>query len=127
MFTTHCLIGLCSCQGSRATRFLDSEPGRAIAERTLGLLRRAGFPQDTAAEMSGYLLSRLVGMVTVEPGRHHGSDAEERDDAIRARMASPIALPPRKYPNLVDAAAPLAACASPNAYYKLGVDMFTPA
>jgi hypothetical protein len=39
-------------------------------------------------------------------------------------MASLIALPPRKYPNLVDAAAPLAACASPNAYYKLGVDMF---
>jgi hypothetical protein len=37
--------------------------------------------------MRGYLLSGLVGMVTVEPGRHHGSDAEERNDAIRARMA----------------------------------------
>jgi TetR/AcrR family transcriptional regulator, tetracycline repressor protein len=42
---------------------------------------------------------------------------------IRVRMASLIALPPRKYPNLVDAAASLAACASPDAYYKLGIDM----
>jgi hypothetical protein len=74
--------------------------------------------------MRGYLLSGLVGMVTVEPGRHHGSDAEERNDAIRARMASLIPLPPRKYPNLVDAAASPAARASPDAYYKLGVDMF---
>lgn len=35
-----------------------------------------------------------------------------------------IALPPRKYPNVVEAAPSLAACASPNAYYKLGIDMF---
>lgn len=79
---------------------------------------------DKASEISGYLLSGLVGMVTVEPGRHHGSEAEERDDAIRARMGSLIALPPRKYPNVVEAAPSLAACASPNAYYKLGIDMF---
>ena len=38
-------------------------------------------------------------------------------------MASLISPPPRKYPNLVDAAASLAACASPDAHYKLGVDM----
>src|SRR5262249_40756768 len=43
------------------TRILDSEPGRVIAERTLELLRRAGLPGDTAAEMSGYLLSALIG------------------------------------------------------------------
>ena len=105
------------------TRFLDSEPGLAVAERTLELLHRAGLPRDKAAEISGYLLSGLVGMVIVEPGRHHGSDAEERDDAIRARMASLIALPPRRYPNVVEAAPSLAECASPDAYYSLGIDM----
>jgi hypothetical protein len=62
-------------------------------------------------------------MVIVEPGRHHGSDADERDDAIRVRMASLIALPPRKYPNIVDSAPSLAECASPDAYYNLGIDM----
>ena len=105
------------------TRFLDSEPGLAVAERTLELLHRAGLPRDKAAEISGYLLSGLVGMVIVEPGRHHGSDADERDDAIRARMAGLIALPPRRYPNIVDSAPSLAECASPDAYYALGVDM----
>lgn len=105
------------------TRFLDSPAGLAVAERTLAILRRAGLPLDTAAELSGSLLSGLVGMVVVEPGRHHGSDAEERDDAIRARMASLIALPPRNYPNVVDAAPSLAACASPDAYYRIGVEM----
>jgi hypothetical protein len=105
------------------TRFLDSAPGLAIAERTLELLRRGGLPQDKAAEISGYLLSGLVGMVIVEPGRHHGSEADEREDAIRVRMASLIALPPRKYPNIVQAAPALAACASPDAYYKLGIDI----
>ncbi len=94
-----------------------------IAERTLELLRRAGLPLDSAAEVSGYLLSGLIGMVLVEPGRHQGSGPEQRDDAIRARMASLIALPPRKYPNVGEAAVPLAACASPDAYYQLGVDM----
>jgi TetR/AcrR family transcriptional regulator, tetracycline repressor protein len=105
------------------TRFLDSPSGLAIADRTLELLGRAGLPQDKAAEISGYLLSGLVGMVTVELGRHFGSDPEERDDAIRARMASLFALPPRKYPNVVDAASSLAVCASPDAYYKLGIDI----
>ena len=105
------------------TRFLDSAAGLAIAERTLELLGRGGLPQDKAAEVSGYLLSGLVGMVIVEPGRHHGSDADEREDAIRERMASLIALPPRKYPNVVQAAPALAACASPDAYYKLGIDI----
>ena len=109
--------------GLLPTRFLDSEPGLAVAERTLKLLHRAGLPRDKAAEIGGYLLSGLVGMVIVEPGRHHGSDADERDDAIRVRMASLIALPPRKYPNIVDSAPSLAECASPDAYYNLGIDM----
>ncbi len=105
------------------TRILDSPAGLAIAERTLELLRRGGMPQDKAAEVSGYLLYALVGMVTLEPGRHFGADGDERDDAIRARMGSLIALPPRKYPNVVESAASLAACASPDAYYKLGIDI----
>lgn len=105
------------------TRFLDSVPGLAVAERTLELLRRAGLPQDKAAEISGYLLSGLVGMVIVEPGRYHGADPDERDAAIRGRMAGLIALSPRTYPNVVGSAHELSDCASPDGYYKLGVDM----
>lgn len=59
----------------------------------------------------------------MEPGRHHGSDADERDDAIRVRMAGLIASPPRKYPQVVDSAPSPAECASPDGNYNLGIDM----
>jgi hypothetical protein len=97
--------------------------GAGGRRRTLELLRHAGLPRDPAAELSGYLVSSLVGMVIVEPGHHHGSDIEKPDDAIRVRMPSLIALPPRKYANVVDTRRSLGACASPDAYYKLGMDM----
>jgi hypothetical protein len=76
--------------------------GAGGRRRTLELLRHAGLPRDPAAELSGYLVSSLVGMVIVERRHHHGSDIEKRDDAIRVRMPSHIALPPRKYANVVD-------------------------
>jgi len=38
-------------------------------------------------------------------------------------MASLIALPPRKYPYIVESAASLAASASLKAYCKLGIDI----
>jgi TetR/AcrR family tetracycline transcriptional repressor len=104
-------------------RFLESDAGLEIAERTLELLRRGGLPEQHAAEISGYLLSSLVGMVAVEPGRQYGTDPEEREDAIRVRAASLMALSPRKYPNVIQAGSRLLASASPDAYYQLGVDM----
>lgn len=104
-------------------RILSSESGLTIAERTLAHLREAGFSPDEAAEISAYLLSGLVAMITTEPGRHHGSDDEAREDAIRVKTASLSALSPRRFPNLVASASALAACASPDSYYGLGVDM----
>jgi TetR/AcrR family transcriptional regulator, tetracycline repressor protein len=106
-----------------STRVLESDAGLAIAERTLELLQRGGLPEDTAPEISGYLFASLVGMVTVEPGRRFGADPDERDDAIRVRTASLLALSPRKYPNVVRAGSRLFASASPDAYYRLGVEM----
>jgi hypothetical protein len=55
--------------------------------------------------------------------RQYGTDPEEREDAIRARAASLMALSPRKYPNVIQAGSRLLASASPDAYYQLGVDM----
>jgi hypothetical protein len=62
-------------------------------------------------------------LVTTEPGREHGSDAEARDDAIRRKTASLSGLPLRRYPNIVSSAGVLAACPSPDAYFSLGLDM----
>jgi AcrR family transcriptional regulator len=106
-----------------STRILESDAGLAIAERTLELLQRGGMPDDNAPEISGYLLASLIGMITVEPGRRFGGDSDERDDEVRVRTASLMALPPHKYPNVVRAGSRLFASTNPDAYYRLGVEM----
>ncbi|WP_327365433.1 TetR/AcrR family transcriptional regulator [Streptomyces sp. NBC_01217] len=109
--------------GLATSRILSSEAGLIVAERTLSHLRQAGFSPETAAEIGGYLLSAVVTLVTSEPGRRHGDDDEAHEDAIRVKAASLGALSPRRYPNIVASAGSLAACASPDAYYSLGLDM----
>ncbi|MFE4959803.1 TetR/AcrR family transcriptional regulator [Streptomyces sp. NPDC056653] len=101
----------------------SSEAGLTLAEHTLALLRHAGLSTDRAAEVAGYLLNAVAMLVTPEPGREHGPDSEARDDAIRLKAASLSGLPLRRYTNVVSSAGALAACASPDAYYSLGLDM----
>ncbi|MFD3456218.1 TetR/AcrR family transcriptional regulator [Streptomyces sp. NPDC058691] len=109
--------------GLVTSRSLISEAGLNIAERTLSHLRQAGFSPEQAAELGGYLLGAVVTLVTSEPGRRHGDDEEAHEDAVRVKAASLGALSPRRYPNIIASAGALAACASPDAYYRLGLDM----
>jgi AcrR family transcriptional regulator len=104
-------------------RVLSSEAGLTLAERTLALLRHAGLSTERAAQVGGYLLNAVAMLVTTEPGREHGSDAEVRDDAIRRKTASLSGLPLRRYPTVVSSAGVLAACPRPDAYFSLGLDM----
>jgi AcrR family transcriptional regulator len=99
-------------------RVLASRPGLVLAERSLGLLRRAGFSAEQSAELGGYLLGAVVTLVTAEPGR-----AGPDDEAVRARRAALLTLSPREFPNLVDAAEPLSYCANDDAYYARGVEL----
>jgi hypothetical protein len=102
---------------------LSSEAGLAVAERTLALLRHAGLSTERAAQVGGYLLNAVAMLVTSEPGREYGPDSEARDDAIRHKTASLSGLPVRRYPTVVSSASVLAACPSPDAYFRLGLDM----
>lgn len=99
-------------------RVLASRAGLVLAERSLGLLRQAGFSAEQAAELGGYLLGAVVTLVTAEPGR-----AGPDDEAVRARLAALLTLSPREFPNLVDAAEPLSYCANDDAYYARGVEL----
>ena len=65
-------------------RVLSSEAGLTVAERTLAAAAR-GLSTERAAQVGGYLLNAVAMLVITEPGRERGSDAEARDDAIRAR------------------------------------------
>ncbi|MEU3184476.1 TetR family transcriptional regulator [Streptomyces sp. NPDC006923] len=104
-------------------RVLTSEPGLALAERTLSLLAEGGFPVDQAAETGSQALCSLVTLVITEPGRGDGPDPETRDGTVRAKRAALAALPPRRYPHVVAAADALASCASDDVYYARGTAM----
>lgn len=87
------------------------------------MLRSAGLAPDRTAEVGGYLLSAVVALIAAEPGRELPANADERDDAVRAKRASLAALSPRRHPTVVWCADALSDCASPDAYYTLNLDL----
>jgi TetR/AcrR family tetracycline transcriptional repressor len=104
-------------------RILVTEPGLAMAERTMELLTEGGFSVDDAAEVGRQSICSLITLVTMEPGAAEVTDPIAREDALRAKRASLAALPPRRYP-LISAAADTLVCpASTDRYYELGVDL----
>ncbi|CAN5671432.1 TetR/AcrR family transcriptional regulator C-terminal domain-containing protein [soil metagenome] len=104
-------------------RILDSEAGLVVADRILGLLRKAGFTPEDAAEVGSYLLCAIVTLVTSEPGPSHHLVDEPRDDAVRIRRAHLSSLSPRKFPNVTAAAGALADCRNEEFYYTRGIDL----
>jgi TetR/AcrR family transcriptional regulator, tetracycline repressor protein len=105
-------------------RILTSEPGLALAERALGLLRSAGFSPARAAEAGSFVLCGVIMMVTSEPGRSgQALDEEAREQMFREKRASLEALSPARYPNVVASAPSLVACADRDAYYEINLDL----
>jgi TetR/AcrR family transcriptional regulator, tetracycline repressor protein len=110
--------------GLALRRILTSEPGLAIAERALGLLRSAGFPAQRAAETGSFTLCAVITLVTSQPGRPvHPLESEERDQMIREKRAALEVLSPARYPNVVASAPSLVSCADDDAYFELNLDL----
>lgn len=104
-------------------RMLVSEPGLAIAERTMGLLTQGGFSVDDAAEIGRQSICTLITLVTTDPITREVSDPIQREDSLRMKRAALGALSPRKYP-LVTAAADTLVCPSSNdRYYEIGIKL----
>ena len=68
-------------------------------------------------------LSTVVNLVAGEPGFIAPDDSGELLDARRRARVFLEALPPERYPRLVEAAAPLSAREDPDAYYEFGLDL----
>ena len=105
---------------------LATEPGLAITERTLELMRQGGMSAERAAETSSQILGSLVALAMATPARRPGPDpeaAEAAEAAVRAKRAMLLALSPRRYPNIVASADAFAACAEPELYFDRGIDM----
>jgi TetR/AcrR family tetracycline transcriptional repressor len=102
---------------------VTTEPGLAITERALALLAQGGMSVERSAETASQILGSLVALAIAEPGRDLGPDPEANEDAVRAKRAAILALPPRRYPHIVAAADALAACSDRERYFDRGMDM----
>jgi AcrR family transcriptional regulator len=105
------------------TRTAASESSLGLTEVALDILRRGGFSPTEATQVSRHALSTVTNLVAGEPGFAARDDSGELLDTRRRARLFLEALPPDRYPRLVEAAAPLSACENPDAYYHFGLDL----
>lgn len=105
-------------------RVLECEAGRDIAERTLAVLRGAGFGVTQAANLAGAAMQIATTLVVGQAGAELGVAESERDTAREAKRSALAGLPPTRYPNLVDSADALCTCDDQDAYFDFGVELF---
>ena len=106
-----------------ATRTNSSESSLRFTEVALDVLRRGGFSPTEATQVSRHALSTIVNLVVGEPGFIAPEDSGELLDARRRARLDLEALPPERYPRLVEAAVPLSAPEDPEAYFEFGLDL----
>ncbi|WP_205471801.1 TetR/AcrR family transcriptional regulator [Nocardioides sp. SYSU D00038] len=104
------------------TRVLGSEPGRVLTERVLTLLRRGGFSTERSSQLAVHALLFMIGLVSGLPGQAVGASEEEREQEVRTKWAMLQALPPKRYPHIVESAASLTDCGSSTEWFEVGMD-----
>jgi TetR/AcrR family tetracycline transcriptional repressor len=105
-------------------RILASESGRALTEHALRALAVAGFSTAQAAQIAGQAMLTAITLVTADGVDDSGTSAPERDQHLRTKQASLVALPPGRYPHLVAAAPDMTRCADAEVFFGFGVDLF---
>jgi AcrR family transcriptional regulator len=106
-----------------ADRALMREPGLKVTDRALDALRDGGFAPQAAANLARSVLHTVLGLVAGDPGPGptvSAADVAEQERRTRQRLES---VPADRYPRVVEAAAPLAACTDPDDYYRAGLDL----
>ena len=109
--------------GLTLKRILGCEPGLALAERALGLLREGGVPTGRSADIGTFLLCAVIALVGNEPGPKHRLEGEEREEMIRHKRAAFAALSPERYPNVLAAGPALAVCGDEDDYFAVNLDL----
>jgi len=97
----------------------------AATEATLEILRSAGFDPLHASEIAKSALWTGLMLVMSEPGFDPALSDSERSDMQRRKQVEYAALPPDRFPRLIEAAVPMTACADgPDFHYRFGIDLF---
>lgn len=107
-----------------AHRVMQCEGGLALAERTLGGLRAAGFNQTQAADIARTAMQTAIMLVTSEAGSELEVPKDERDAQMLAKRAQLMTLPASQFPNVRACADALTDCEDEQAYYDFGIELF---
>jgi AcrR family transcriptional regulator len=95
-------------------------------EVMLGILRRGGYSAEQAVHVARHAFRWALASATDEAGyvRQHDPGAPESDADAQGRTYALLrALPSDRYPNVVEAAAPLTTCDDPEADLAMGLDV----
>lgn len=106
-----------------ATRTISTEHGLRLTEELLDILRRGGFSPAEATQAGRHALSTLANLVSSEPGPVTRNEPPAQQEAREQARAYLEALPPDRYPRLVEAARPLAEGIDPDTYFAFGLDL----
>ena len=105
-------------------RVLQCESGQQVAERTLEVLRSAGFSVRQSADLARAALQTAITLVTGRPGAETTVPEHERAAVLAHKRAAMLALPADRFPQLIDCADALIDCPDENAYYADGIDLY---
>ena len=106
-----------------STRTVSSESSLRATEVALDILRRGGFSPTQATQIARHALSTITNLVSGEPGVVAREESGESLDARQRARLFLESLPPKRYPRLVEAAAPLSEGVDPDAYFAFGLDL----
>ena len=105
-----------------ASRIVACEHGLELTERTLAMLRSAGFTVAEAANVAHQALHTAIMLCSAEPGTDVG--VVEHDAVLEQKKAALTSLPADRYPHVIEAAGDLIDCVDQEFYYDTGIDLF---
>jgi AcrR family transcriptional regulator len=106
-----------------SSRTVTSEGSLRATEALLEILRQGGFSPALATQVARHALRTVADLAAAQPGWVSANETAEAAEARRDARARLQALPRDRYPRLVEAAAPLSAQVSPDAYAAFGLDL----
>jgi AcrR family transcriptional regulator len=95
---------------------IASENALRTIEVALDILRRAGFPAEEAAHITRQIVRTTTAMVIAGIEETPSGSAADKEAILRA-------LPPERYPRVIEAAAPLSAPEEPERFYDLVIEL----
>ena len=113
-----------ACVDLAFRRVFFAPEGRAVAEHTFGVLRRAGFSSRQTADIATHALQTAIMLVRSEPGAEPGCTPEQVVERRAQKRAYLETLPNDDYPYIRELADDLLDCDDTAAYYAFGIDVF---